>query len=108
MSQTVLGDVGDVLFVDQHLPGGGVVEALNQRENRRFSSPGSADEPYLLSGGNMQVQAFQNAMTVRIVERDVRECHRSAKADQRLGVRRIFHFVRQPQNLNGFAQLGEV
>ncbi len=56
----------------------------------------------------MQVEILEDAVAVEIAEAEVLERDRAAEGDERLGVGRILDLMRQPENLDCLAELGEM
>ena len=73
LAQAFLRDVRDVLSVDQDAAALDVVESLQQREQRRFSAAGPADQADPLAGLRSQVEVLENLAAVGIAEGDILE-----------------------------------
>jgi len=69
---------------------------------------GSPDETESLAGRDMQVEILEYAVAVEIAEADILERDRAAEGDERLGVGRILDLMRQSENLDRLAELGEM
>ena len=108
LAQAFLGDLGDVLLVDQHVAAVGIVEALDQREHGRLAGARPAGQADPLAGPDVEVEVLQHPPAAGIVEPDIDEGDGAAQADQRPGVGRVRHLVRQPQHPQRLAELGEV
>ena len=70
-AQRGLRHVADVDAVDGDAAGRHVVEARQQRADRRLAGSRSADEGHSLSGRDLQVEAFEDHALIRIAEADV-------------------------------------
>ena len=89
------GHVADVVPVDQHAPGGRVVEARDELREGRLAGAGRADERDGLAGGDPQIDVVEReprgaAVALRVGEADVVEDaarRGSARAPRRPGAR---------------------
>ena len=73
LAQAVLRDARDVLAVDQDAPALHVVEALQQREQRRFAGARLADQADALAGLDAQTEIVEHLPSAGIMERDMLE-----------------------------------
>ena len=78
-AQALLGDVGDVLPVDQDAAALDVVEAQQQVDQRRLAGAGAADQPDLLAGLHVERQVVDDARLAAVVEADVLEADVAAR-----------------------------
>src|SRR5260221_1095791 len=108
LPQALLGHLGYVLPVDQNPSRRGLIEPLKQGEDGRLAGAGSPDETESLAGRDMQVEILEYAVAVEIAEADILERDRAAEGDERLGVGRILDLMRQSENLDRLAELGEM
>ena len=63
-AQALLGDAGDILAVDQDAAVLHVVEALQQREQRRLAAAGMADEADALARPEAEIEVLENLLSV--------------------------------------------
>ncbi|KAG1530353.1 hypothetical protein G6F50_017374 [Rhizopus delemar] len=80
LAKAFLGDMGDVLVVDQDAAAFQVVQAQQHVHQGRFAGAGRADQADLLARLHHQVQAGDHAALLAIVEVDVLEMHAATAA----------------------------
>ena len=85
-----------------------VVEALQQREQRRLSAARAADQSDALARLDAQIEIVENLAPVRMLERDLVELDARAAAHQRRGLGMIAQLMRHQQRRKRLRQPGDV
>ena len=70
-TQRVQSDVAEIVSVQQHASGGGVVEARDQLGRRRLARAGLAYERDRLTGGDAEVIVAQNRLVGEVAEANI-------------------------------------
>ena len=89
-AQAVLGQVGDVLPVDENASAGNVIKAGNQVAKRGLAAAAGADQRHPLAGVDVEVDVGQHVfVVVAVMEADVVEGYVAAHMGQFHGVGRV-------------------
>ena len=108
LAQALLRHLGDVLPVDGDAALVGIVEALQQREQRGLAAAGLTDQADALAGLEAQAEPLEDLLAAGIAEGDIVERNRGAALYQRLGRGVIAQLVRHQQRCDGFGQPRDV
>ena len=106
--QALLRHPRDILAVDQDAAVLHVIEALQQREQRRLAAAGAADQADALAGPEGEVQVLENLLAVAIAEVDVLEFDAGAAPRQRRRFGMVAQIVRHQQCRQRLRKAGDM
>ena len=101
-TQALLRHPRDILSIDRDAAALGIVEPLQQYEQRGLATAGFADQPDALPRLQAQIEPFEHRLAARIAEPDIVECDGCAVLLQRLGFRMVGQFMRYQERRNRF------
>ena len=93
LSQGVQRDISDVDTVYQHAAGADVVEARDERRERRLTGPGVADQRDRPAGRHLEIDVLEHGTAGHVVEADLVEAKIAAAGRKLDRVRPVGDFL---------------
>jgi hypothetical protein len=108
IAQALLGDLGDVLAINEDAAGLNVVKALEQGKYGGFPGAGVADQPDMLPAADVHIETVERGRAVRIGKCYVLQGNAGAAIHQGCGIGLILHLVRHEQRRKRFRKASDV